>query len=311
MAYERYEAQVRLLVQALPVVAEHRCFALKGGTALNLFYRDMPRLSVDIDLAYLPINTRDEALAEAHEALAAICTRINQGAVAGAKARLPGNRPEALRAVVLREQTQIKIELSPVLRGTVLPPERLSVADDAADRFGSVTVPVASPVDLYGGKICAALDRQHPRDLFDIMLLLDEDGLTREIVVGFLVYLISHNRPIHELLAPRLTDIRQIFVDQFQGMTREPVKVEALEQAREALLGQLRDMLTPADCAFLVSVKRGKPDWSHLPYDHVRNLPGVRWKLRNIRNMKPDTWNRNLAALQQVLAEHYSYAGTQ
>ena len=50
-----YYAQVRLLVRELPVVAKETCFALKGGTALNLFVRDMPRLSVDIDLAYVPL----------------------------------------------------------------------------------------------------------------------------------------------------------------------------------------------------------------------------------------------------------------
>lgn len=311
MASDHYEEQLRLLVQALPVVAEHHCFALKGGTALNLFVRDMPRLSVDIDLTYVPINARNEALAEARAALEQICTRISNGAVPNAKADVLGNRPDALRAIVQREQTQIKIELSPVLRGTVLPPEQLRMAAGAADRFGHVAMPVAASVDLYGGKICAALDRQHPRDLFDIMLLLDEDGLTREIVEGFLVYLISHNRPIRELLAPRLTDIRQTFVDQFQGMTREPVEVEALEKAREALLTRLRDMLTPADCAFLVSVKEGEPNWSHLPFEHVRDLPGVRWKLRNIRAMKPDAWRSSVVALKQILAEYYNYQGAE
>jgi len=60
----RYFKQVELLVQMLPVVAEYDCFALKGGTAINLFVRDMPRLSVDIDLTYVRVNKRDEALAE-------------------------------------------------------------------------------------------------------------------------------------------------------------------------------------------------------------------------------------------------------
>lgn len=307
MASERYEEQVRLLVQTLPVVAAHHCFALKGGTALNLFLRDMPRLSVDIDLVYLPINPRDDALAEARVALDKICMSVSNGAVPNARAEVPGNRPDALRAIVRRAQTQIKVELSPVLRSTVAPPQKLPIATGAANRFGYVVMPVAASVDLYGGKICAALDRQHPRDLFDMKLLLDEDGLTREVVEGFLVYLISHNRPIHELLAPRFVNIRQTFIDQFRGMTREPVQVEDLEQAREELLARLRDMLTPADCAFLVSVKQGEPDWSHLPFAHACDLPGVRWKLRNIHAMKPDTWGRNVEALKQVLAEHYNY----
>ena len=309
MASERYEEQVRLLVQTLPVVAEHKCFALKGGTALNLFLRDMPRLSVDIDLVYLPLNTREEALAESRQALEAICESIRGGAVPNAAAQVMGNRPDALRAVVRREQTQIKIELSPVLRGTVVPPESRSVSPDAADRFGHAEMLVANAVDLDGGKIGAALERQHPRDLFDVKLLLDSGGLTRDVIEGFLVYLISHGRPIRELLDPRLGDIRETFTNQFQGMTREPVQVEELEHARDELLGRLREMLTPADCAFLLSVKRGEPDWSHLQYPHIQELPGVRWKLQNIGNMKPDARQRNLAALEEVLAANYNYGG--
>jgi hypothetical protein len=46
------------LIRVLPSIAEEACFALKGGTAINLFVRDMPRLSVDIDLTYLPVQPR-------------------------------------------------------------------------------------------------------------------------------------------------------------------------------------------------------------------------------------------------------------
>ncbi|WP_028717449.1 nucleotidyl transferase AbiEii/AbiGii toxin family protein, partial [Paracoccus sp. J39] len=64
MAREDYEIQVALLVRLLPHVAKEKAFALKGGTAINLFYRDLLRLSVDIDLTYLPIKDRRESLAE-------------------------------------------------------------------------------------------------------------------------------------------------------------------------------------------------------------------------------------------------------
>ena len=56
MARERYADQVQLLVRLLPIVADERDFALKGGTAINLFYRDLPRLSVDTDLTYVPVK---------------------------------------------------------------------------------------------------------------------------------------------------------------------------------------------------------------------------------------------------------------
>jgi hypothetical protein len=57
-----YFEQVELLVRVLPVVGKSKCFTVKGGTAINLFYRDMPRLSVDIDLVYLPLKSREESL---------------------------------------------------------------------------------------------------------------------------------------------------------------------------------------------------------------------------------------------------------
>ena len=59
---ERYLNQTRLLLRVLSDIAAEEVFALKGGTAINLFYRDMPRLSVDIDLVYLPVRERDASL---------------------------------------------------------------------------------------------------------------------------------------------------------------------------------------------------------------------------------------------------------
>lgn len=307
MARPIYEGQVRLLVSVLPLVAEESCFALKGGTALNLFVRDFPRLSVDIDLTYLPLEERGVALPNARAALHRIGQRISD--TSGARVDLMENRGEGLLLYVERERVRIKIEVNPVLRGSLKPPQSMDIVESAEDEFGFASMLVLDLADLYGGKICAALDRQHPRDLFDIKLLLDEDGLTRDVVEGFLVYLISHGRPIREMLAPRLSDIRETFINQFQGMTREPVLLEELERAREQLLTRLREMLTPADCAFLMSVKRGEPDWSHLPYSHIHELPGVRWKLLNIAKMRPAAQQRDLAALEEVLATHYNCGG--
>ena len=54
-----YKDQVNQLLEVLPIIRNDTRFALKGGTAINLFHRNMPRLSVDIDLTYLPIEPRD------------------------------------------------------------------------------------------------------------------------------------------------------------------------------------------------------------------------------------------------------------
>jgi len=61
MIADIYRSQVELLLRVLPYVAKEKVFALKGGTAINLFVRDLPRLSVDIDLTYLPFEDRATA----------------------------------------------------------------------------------------------------------------------------------------------------------------------------------------------------------------------------------------------------------
>ena len=85
-------------------------------------------------------------------------------------------------------------------------------------------VPMASLEDIYGGKLVAALDRQHPRDLFDVMQLYANEGITPAIRRAFVVYIASHNRPPHEVLSPILRDITQDYERTFVGMTTEPVE---------------------------------------------------------------------------------------
>ncbi|MBY8973660.1 nucleotidyl transferase AbiEii/AbiGii toxin family protein [Pseudomonas sp. P867] len=280
----RYADQVRLLVQVIPYVAAERCFALKGGTAINLFIRDLPRLSVDIDLAYLPSSDRQQALTDVRLALRRIADAVGRG-LPQVGATVQSNRDDELRVLVRSPQAQIKVEVSPVLRGTVHQPVERDVVPLVEDEFGFASISVVSLPDLYGGKICAALDRQHPRDLFDVMLMLREEGLTREIFEGFLVYLISHGRPIAELLSPRWKKLDGIFQAEFAGMTREPVTLEQLESTRAALLAAIQEQFTEQDAAFLLSLKRGEPDWALLNLPGVDQLPAVRWKLRNIMEM--------------------------
>src|SRR5664279_1800235 len=199
-----YYAQVQLLIRLLPMVAAETCFALKGGTAINLFVRDFPRLSVDIDLVYLLSSNRAEALADIRTALDRLADAFSK-VVPGIKiVKSYNDKQDALRLVVERNSARIKIELSPVSRGTVYPSETRSVVAAVEDEFGFAETQVVSFEDLFAGKICAALDRQHPRDLFDIRLLLANEGLTASLKQAFLAYLISHQRPMEELLAPNL-----------------------------------------------------------------------------------------------------------
>jgi len=185
-----YYKQVALLVRVLPWLEETPCFALKGGTAINLFVRDMPRLSVDIDLAYLPVEPREDSLNHIHSAMMQLADTLEKK-IGGCSAQpvLLKREGMAHKLLISHAGVQIKVEVTPVLRGTVYPPEMCSVMPSVEDEFGFAEVQMVSQADLYGGKICAALDRQHPRDLFDAMLLLDHEGISREIFNAFLIYL--------------------------------------------------------------------------------------------------------------------------
>ena len=300
MKHTPYFEQARLLLRYLPALSVANCFALKGGTAINLFVRDLPRLSVDIDLAYLPLSQREQALSETRDALARMATQ--------AKRLLPGLRvldagtANSPKQIAITEQARIKIEPNPVLRGTVFPvmTRRLVPAAEALFEM-SVSVPVISQADLYAGKLCAALDRQHPRDWFDVHLLLDHEGLDEPLRQAFVVYMASHDRPMAELLAPRTKPLREAFAREFAGMAREPVPLGALESVQATLPGLLRSSLSLSERQFLLSIKRGEPDWSLLPIPHLSELPALCWKLANIERLKQSP-ARHQAAVDSLRA---------
>lgn len=296
----RYHEQVRLLVSLLPFLNDESCFALKGGTAINLFVQPLPRLSVDIDLAYLPLEPRDEALRRCREALQRLADTF-RARLPGVRAELQDNRRDELRVLVRRGRSQVKVEVSPVLRGTLHPPQELDVVEVVEDDYGFAAIQVVSLPDLYGGKICAALDRQHPRDLFDVKLLLDQNGLDRSIFEGFLVYLLGHPRPLNEVINPRFKPLEDVYRQEFVGMAGADIPLQQLEGARHELLTRLGQLMTDEDVRFLLSFKQGAPDWTQLPLPGVDRLPAVRWKLANIQKMGPDKHRQSLELLEQVL----------
>ena len=296
----RYYEQVRLLVALLPFLNDEPCFALKGGTAINLFVQPFPRLSVDIDLAYLPLEPRDEALHRCRQALQRLAQAIGTQ-LPGVKAELQDNRRDELRILVRRGRSQVKVEVSPVLRGTVHPPQQLDVVEAVEDEYGFASVPVVSLPDLYGGKLCASLDRQHPRDLFDVKLLLDQGGLDRSVFEGFLVYLLGHPRPMNEVINPKMKPLEAIYRKEFVGMAITDIPLPQLEEVRHRLLERLAQLFTDDDARFLLSFKQGEPDWSLFPVQGVDQLPAVMWKLANIRKMGVEKQEQALEALGEAL----------
>ncbi len=299
---DEYRQQVALLIRVLPFVALERVFALKGGTAINLFVRDMPRLSVDIDLTYLPVEDRATSLAAINAAMLRIKERIERG-IPGAKVNASRSADENVvtKLVVRASGVQIKIEVTPVLRGTVYDPAMTGVVPTVEDAFGFAEMQVVSFADLYAGKIMAAFDRQHPRDLFDVRGLLANEGINDELRRAFLVYVISHNRPMAEVLVPTLKPLSEEFARGFAGMTQEPVALADLEAAREAIIAAMVAAMPEDHRRFLVGFKRGEPDWELLGIPEAQHLPAVMWKQRNLAKL-PDVKRRELAdALERVL----------
>jgi hypothetical protein len=285
-AAELYRRQVALLIKAVPLVAAETSFALKGGTAINLFVRDMPRLSVDIDLTYLPIADRATSLQDIHTGMGRIRDAIRRG-IPGAwvgESILPSDNCTT-KLIVRADDVQIKIEVTPVLRGCVYEPSLRAVSATVEDQFGFAAMPVVSFADLYAGKIVAALDRQHPRDLFDVRELLAHEGIDDTLRKAFIVYLLSHNRPMAEVLAPARLDISAEFERGFAGMTETTVTLDELIAAREALVESIVGRMPENHRRFLISVKRGRPDWRLVDLPGADQLPAVRWRLENLSKL--------------------------
>jgi len=298
-----YRAQVQLLVDTLPAVAAEDVFALKGGTAINLFFRDLPRLSVDIDLTYLPVQNREISLAGINAAMDRIAKRGSIGNIRAS--RIAGGGGGATRVLFQRGAARVKVETSPVTRGVVFEPDRRRVSPVVEDTFGFAEVTVVSFEDLYSGKIVAALDRQHPRDLFDIKQLYENEGLTDDLFRVFLTYLASSSRPLHELLNPNLRDLEIVFVKEFEGMTVLPVTVRELNVARDTLIQDIQSRLLGQTAQYLSSLADGEPDFAIIGLPDAHDLPAIRWKIQNIAALKqqdPAKQCELVAALEQLLS---------
>lgn len=299
---ERYAAQVQLLVDVLPAAADEDAFALKGGTAINLFYRDLPRLSVDIDLTFLPVQDRETSLTGINAAMNRIAEKGGIGKIQAS--RIAGGGGGATRVLFQRGAATVKVETSPVTRGVVFEPNRRRVSPAVEEAFGFAETSVVSFEDLYGGKIVAALDRQHPRDLFDIKQLYENEGLTDDLFRAFLVYLASSGRPPHELLNPNLHDLETVFAKEFDGMTAFPVTVGELEAVRNTLIQDIRARLSGRIAEYLIGLVNGQPDFNTIGLPAANGLPAIRWKLQNVATLKQQDTEKHreqVDALERLL----------
>lgn len=296
-----FKKQTDLLIDALPYVFKDNRFALKGGSAINLFHRDLPRLSVDIDVCYLPLEDRETSLNNIHRILSSIKISLEYAGYTVRPSHPFDGMAEA-KLYVSNDGYQIKIEPNYVLRGSLHPPEIKTISKEVVNEFGKeVEITCLSLYDLFGGKICAALDRQHPRDLFDIKILLENEGLTEEIKDSFIFYLLSHNRPPDELLSPIHKNLQFKFENEFTGMARLDVSVQDLENTRSLLVKKIIETLTENDKKFLLSFFSRKPDWTLFPYNDIENYPAVKWKIVNLGNLNDRKLSDSIKRLEKAL----------
>jgi predicted nucleotidyltransferase component of viral defense system len=304
MIIQSYLNQAGLLLQVIPHIATEKTLALKGGTAINLFLRNMPRLSVDIDLTYLSFDNRETALTNISGSLGKIRERITKS-IPGTSVSNHTVEGNDIKLLVQSKNAQIKIEVNTITRGHLHPVRLLQVNDEVQDRFKKfAAIQVVSDAELYGGKICAALDRQHPRDLFDVYLLFQESGYNEDVKNGFIQALVSHMRTMNEVLEPHLLDQRSAFEKQFQGMTDTAFTYEDFEATRENLINIVNSSLSEKDRSFLLTFKRGDPDWDLFPVAGLKDMPAVQWKLMNIQNLKrynPDKHTELIHKLESLL----------
>lgn len=299
-----YRNQVRLLLQCLPVLKDQSAFALKGGTAINFFIQDLPRLSVDIDLTYTRRGDRTQAINDIQLTLIKIGEEIQHKRQKCQVRYLETRQGLKHKIIVTEGSTKIKIEPNFILRGTLLPISYADMNRAVEDKFNQQihAIPMVAVEELYAGKMCAALSRQHPRDLFDIKILLEGRGITDEIRQAFVVYLACSPRPMHELLLPNLIEITQVYNDEFSNMAKAPVSLESLLDARQMLIGTLQQSLTANERHFLVSIKKGEPDYSLLTFKDLDTFPALQWKIINIKKMDKVIHRLMLSKLKSALA---------
>jgi hypothetical protein len=281
-----YIETVRLLLESAPAIFETPQFAMKGGTAINLFIEDMPRLSVDIDVVYTDHQaTRDEALKSISKGLEVVRKRL---AKAGLEADVSATKDgDEIKLFIRRGRNQVKVEVNHVFRGTVLPVETRQLGNEVRNFFTTeLSVPVLATSELYGSKLVAAMDRQHPRDLFDVRGLFERGGLTPEVIECFVCYLAGHNRPVHEVLFSRDVDMSSSFENEFAGMARNPITLVELQRVRRKLKSELPAALTPEQHRFLLGLVSGEPDWTLMKCRHLSQLPAIKWKLHNLAKLK-------------------------
>ena len=277
----QYKNQVQLLIKCLPAIFKEKCFAIKGGTAINLFYSNLPRLSVDIDLVYLPIEDRSTTYINIYKALDRITDNLK---IQGFDVKKSGKGE--VKLFCSDSKAKIKIEPNYNIRGCIFKPKVMEICEKAQNLFGYAKANIISYGELWGGKICAALDRQHPRDLFDIRNLLDNTGINSEIKDSFIAFLLSVNRPLHEILDLNFQMKEFILNKEFEGMTETVFTFENAKEVFDSLVKEIKFALTDQDKRLLLDFVQLKADLINSGIPNLDKFPSIQWKIMNLKQLQ-------------------------
>lgn len=296
---DRYRKQVALLIRIMPSVYRIQEFAVHGGTAINLFHKNMPRYSIDIDLTYIPIKDRAISLAEINQKLLDVKKSVEK-TIPGITVR---HKPEVWKLMCTLGEATVKIEVNGTKRGIIGRTEDMPLCEAAQKEFSmGCKARTVSFSQLYGGKIAAALSRQHPRDLFDCKYM--DIQSFNEVKDGFIFCLLGSDKPIVESLRPNEINQTEALENQFMGMTNIPFGYDDYVEARKRLIEMVNGNLTQADKEFLLSFENGQPDWGKCCAGDLSSFPSVQWKLLNIAKLKgcnPRKFEQGIEKLNDVL----------
>ena len=118
MPENRYLEQVKILLSIIPLLNRYKEFAIKGGTAINFFLFNAPRLSVDIDLCYLPVKTRETTFSEINEIMLRLKEDIEKRFPQYSSNANKNVNANVYKLIVSDKQGAIKIEPNELLRGS-------------------------------------------------------------------------------------------------------------------------------------------------------------------------------------------------
>lgn len=267
--------------------------ALKGGTAINLTIFNLPRLSVDIDMDYLITNSRDEML----ERREFINTTINSYMLSrGYRMNLKTKNAHSLDSWVYDyegasgNRDNIKIEINYSLRSHILEAkERPIITEHFSSEY---KVRALSPIEIYGSKLNALLNRAAARDLYDTRNMIrfgifdeSEEEMLRKCVIFYAAISAKEINKTFDTKGINSITKRKIKTDLYPV-----IKIKddfELESAKKIVKEYISDLmvLTKGEKEFLDRFEKGE----YIPellfedekiLNHIKNHPMALWKTR-------------------------------